>query len=124
MREREKNRHEGANANSLLGGWNRGKEKFRAHGTGGLHSHPTHSSRDAACGDAKLVPLGKLARIERALRQSSQNRIALITGLLKMLVIAHRPRAMFRMTCCFGGGPLGVRTLDLGIKSPLLCQLS
>ena len=22
------------------------------------------------------------------------------------------------------GGPLGVRTLDLGIKSPLLCQLS
>ena len=30
--------------------------------------------------------------MERALRQSSQNRIALITGLLKMLVIAHRLR--------------------------------
>ena len=24
----------------------------------------------------------------------------------------------------FYGGPSGVRTLDLGIKSPLLCQLS
>ncbi len=32
----------------------------------GLPSHPTHPSRDAACGDAKLVPLGKLACLRHA----------------------------------------------------------
>lgn len=52
----------------------------------GLLSHPTRVSRDAACGDTKLVPLGKLARKVRALRQSSQDRIALVTGLLEMPV--------------------------------------
>lgn len=32
----------------------------------GLPSHPPHSSRDAACGDAKLVPSGKLACLRHA----------------------------------------------------------
>lgn len=43
----------------------------------GLLSHPTRVSRDAAAG---------LARKVRALRQSSQDRIALVTGLLEMPV--------------------------------------
>lgn len=32
----------------------------------GLLSHPAHPSRDAACGDAKLVPSGKLACLRHA----------------------------------------------------------
>ena len=56
----------------------------------GLLSHPARISRDAACGDAKLVPLGKLACTVRTLRQSSQNRIALVASLLEMPAIASR----------------------------------
>ena len=52
----------------------------------GLLLDPTRVSRDAACGDAKLVPLGKLARVARALKQSSQDRIALTACLLEMPV--------------------------------------
>ena len=37
---------------------------------------PEAQKRTAACGDAKLVPLGKLARKGSALRQSSQDRFA------------------------------------------------
>ena len=45
-------------------------------------SHPTHSSRDAAV---------ELARIERALKQSSQNRIALTVSLLEMPHVVVQP---------------------------------
>ncbi|HJI99551.1 MAG TPA: hypothetical protein OIM11_00100 [Coriobacteriaceae bacterium] len=45
-------------------------------------SHPTRVSRDAAA---------ELARTDRALRQSSQDRIALTVGLLEMLPVVRRP---------------------------------
>ena len=35
-----------------------------------------------------------------------------------------RSETTLSLTCANYGGPSGVRTLDLGIKSPLLCQLS
>ena len=58
-----------------------------------LLSHPTREKRDAACGDAKLVPLGKLAHKDRALRQSSQDRITLFASLLEMSAIIRHPRS-------------------------------
>lgn len=61
------------------------------HRTGSLLSHPTHSSRDAACGDAKLVPLGELACTDRTLRQSSQTRIVRTAHLLEMPHVVVQP---------------------------------
>lgn len=48
---------------------------------------PEARKRSAACGDAKLVPLGKLARKGGALRQSSQDRFAFSP----LLQSGHRP---------------------------------
>ena len=56
----------------------------------GLLSHPAHPSRDAAA---------ELARIERALRQSSQNRIALTVSLLEMPRIPCSLSFYFRALC-------------------------
>ena len=56
-----------------------------------LPSHPIRNKRDAACGDAKLVPLGKLACKDRTLKQSSQDRITFVANLLEMSGIVCQP---------------------------------
>ena len=53
----------------------------------------------------------------RPLRRSVPRRVRTHAATTK-----KRPTGVDRFL--FYGGPSGVRTLDLGIKSPLLCQLS
>ena len=64
---------------------------------------------------AVMVTFASWAEYERAVKRLSER---------SSLPAQREGREHVLSAFVFHGGPAGVRTLDLGIKSPLLCQLS
>ena len=62
-----------------------------------------------------MVTFASWAEYERAVKRLSER---------SSLPAQREGREHVLSAFVFHGGPAGVRTLDLGIKSPLLCQLS
>ena len=68
-------------------------------------------------------PLRRQGALRAALANAyAFSKLRALSGSTPCEVNKKRPTFVDRLTCF--GGPSGVRTLDLGIKSPLLYQLS